>query len=197
MQSSVPDIVRYLAAFSPITLQELQSKYPEAAVLRNSGLVMGESDSDPLKDVTIRMLDSLNVDVRKAILQTGRKMRIAATLELLAALLGAGSSTGLIGLLLTKQGDVNSRIALAVVSFVSSAIPLITKILRATTSGSAEITEIFSKLRSIVWEAAEIRAHLSVGSKDTDALLVRANLLAKDAFIALTDMGYKADFGPA
>jgi hypothetical protein len=201
MTERISEIIKLLASFAPDKLEKLKSEYPTAtAALRPTGVVLG---SPPGADVTLaatrEMLASVGGITLSAAGHTGRKLRSASKLDLFGGVVALASSAGVVGTAMTNQSALRTA-ALGLIGFLSSAIPIVSRWLRTGTSGEV-IGPAFQQLTKISWEAQTLRAELDRIPADEegvklDAIISKANELAKSAFVVLTDLGYAPTFHP-
>jgi hypothetical protein len=199
MGDPISETVKLLAEFAPQKLDELRARYPEArAALRPAGAVLGASDSDVALAATKEMLGSVAGIALNAAAETGRKLRSASRLDLAGGLLALASSAGVIGTALGSQSSFGTA-GFGLVGFMSSAIPLVSRWLRAGLSGDA-IGPAFQRLSRAAWDAQVLKGEIErVPANDRSKLedvIRRANELAGSASQTLTELGYSPSFRP-
>lgn len=199
MLSPISDMVKLLAEFAPERLEQLRAEYPAAkAALRPTGVVLGSSDMDVALAATKEMLASVAGIALRAVSETGRKLRSASRLDFFGGIIAVASTAGVVGAALANQSTLRT-VALGLVGFLSSAIPLISRWLRTGVSGDA-IGPAFQQLSKIAWEAQALKAEIDRipgnESGKLEEIIRKANELAKSAFLTLTELGYVANFRP-
>jgi hypothetical protein len=208
----VADAVRFLAAFSPAALDELRRANPDPsaqAALQADGAVLGGIGGDAVLDAGIATAEAFLRDIgiasSAAIRATRRKLNITQYVELAGKLLALGSATALIALLLRSSDLIGRRgeaVALAVLSFLSAAIPLIVAFMRGSIADPSGLQSQYAALRDASFEAELLRGQLAAAKQAEPrdpaalaALVDAANSLAKTVFGILTDLGHDPQGG--
>lgn len=198
MQADIREISGFLRNYAPTQLDLLQQRHPEAPkYFGPSGVPLGDANVDAAADAARVMLETVDGVASTAIADTVRKLKSARWLELGGSLLALLASGGVIGATLAFS-DTLAAAVLAIVSFVANAVPLITGWLRGTVGGQGSVNQYFAKLRELTWDARALRAdfsHAADPQQVTD-LIKRANSLARELYLALSDLGYQPQFRP-
>jgi hypothetical protein len=197
MLAPIPDTVRFLAQFTPAQLHDLQHRHPEAAfVFRSAGVALGETDLDATLDATSAMLSTVSGVALEAVGETGKQLRSGSKLELVGGLLSV-VATGSVVLTALGAKSPWTTAALGVIGLFASGIPLVVRWLRGGTSG-ASVASIFIQLRELAWDAQALHSEIERLPKEQELKLheavQRANKLAREVYIALTELGYSPNF---
>jgi hypothetical protein len=199
MRADIYEVVRFLRGFAPEAAGELLVRHPETKVyFEAAGLPLGsDAEIDPAVDAARVMLDAVDEVATTAMLKTLASLKSARRLDLAGSLLALVASGGVVGALLGADNKDAAAI-LGVVGFVASAVPLVGGWLRGTATGKQSVDQCFLKLRELAWDARVLRAEFTRDRSDHEqaSSLKRANDLAREIYMVLTDLGYDPRFRP-
>jgi hypothetical protein len=201
MQVVVADTIKLLDLVRPGTSDQLRSRFPEARLaLAPEGTVMGGTLLPAGLEATRLMLTSLEDACWDAVTHARRKLRLARILQLVAQLLSLASLGTLLKII---SGDSEGKrnplaVTIALVGFVSAAIPLAVEFLRrGLTDGGDDLQKQYVKLREALIEAHAIGFRLDEAASgnppDQEAMAAAvndANTLSGAIRPVLIDLGY-------
>lgn len=199
MLEQIDEVVQFLRGFAPDTVPAFVARHPEAKpYFEGGGLALGGmAELGPAVDAACVMLDSVDEVASAAMQKTVANLKSARLLDVVGSLLALIASGGVVGTLLGAD-DKRTAAILGGVGFVASAVPLVSSWVRGAPVGDRSIGQCFLKLRELTWDARLLRAEFAQ-SADPSALaplVGRANELAKDAFVVLSDLGYDPKLRP-
>lgn len=199
MRADIGEIVQFLRGFSPEAVDSLLARHPEAKVyFEASGLPLGGGEEiDPAVEAARVMLDAVDGVTTTAMLKTSANLKSARRLDLTGSLLALVASGGVVGALLGADNKDAAAI-LGVIGFIASAVPPVSAWLRGTAIGEQSLGQCFVKLRDLAWDARVLRAEFVRERSDQEQanLLKRANDLAREIYVVLSDLGYDPRFRP-
>lgn len=186
--------IALLNAYRPDVLSDVRRAHPNAsAALEPRGEVMGNADDAALRDAAVALLDNASSIAEEAMSATFRKLRTARRFELGGSVLSTAGSAGVISALAGLMTPAGA-LPLAILTFVTAAVPLVTSWLR-NTDGGASVAEALSRLREHAWDAQTLRGRIDRGDGGDD-LVERVNELSKRLTTELAALGYPAAVRP-
>jgi len=203
-QITVGETVDFLARFMPQDLAALRARFPgqdDQVILTAGGEALGEADPAAAVAATRLFLDNIDRACLQALAGARKRLNAARLLGLVGQLLAMASCGALIGMVMQRAeiSHNTQALVLAVIGFLSGALPLIVNFLTGTiTDPDGGLQKSFIELRDASGQALELRQRLETqqAAKLDEAWILaftaEVNIVARRMRLILVDLGYSA-----